>query len=83
MEQEVRKPYYIIKAKRGYLIHPGYPSKRGGEHIILNLTDEEFNKYDRNKITELLKPYIDITNKRINYCPTELVIWAIEEVIYE
>lgn len=77
-----RKPYYVIKCQHGYHIHEGFPAKHGGEHLYLRLTDNEFKRYNRNKIIELLNPYMEITNRRINYCPTELLLWAIEEVIY-
>jgi hypothetical protein len=84
VEQEIRKPYYLIRMKRGYIIHHGnIPNPDGGgSWLKLYLTDDEFKRYDRNKIIELLKPYTDITNRRINYCPSELLLWAIAEVIY-
>lgn len=81
-----RKPYYILRLYSSFILHEGigrdkYPYS--GNSIQLYLTDEEYNRYDRNKLIELLKPYIEVTKRRYMYCPAELILYAIEKVIYE
>lgn len=81
-----RKPYYVLRLKTSNLkLHEGigreiYPLS--GNAIQLYLTDEEVQKYDGNKVGEILKPYNDIMKKRYMYMSPELIFYAIEEVIY-
>lgn len=80
-----RKPYYILRLKNNSLLHAGnardvYPNSGNG--IRLYLTDEEVQKYDNKKVIEVLKPYYEIMNKRDMYIPTELILYAICEVLY-
>ena len=80
-----RKPYYVLRLKTSNLkLHEGVAREvySHGNEIQLYLTDEEVQKYDGNKVGEILKPYNDIMKKRYMYMPPELILYAIEEVIY-
>lgn len=82
-----RKPYYVLRLKTSNLVlHEGivrdvYPNNGNG--IQLYLTDEEVQKYDGKKICKILEPYREIVKKRYMYMPTELILYAICEVLYE
>lgn len=80
-----RKPYYILHfADSNFKLHEGNAKDvyRGGNGIQLYLTDEEVQKYNSEKIRKILKPYAEITLKRYKHLPSELIFYAIEEVIY-
>ena len=82
-----RKPYFIsrIAKRQSYKLHEGFPlsyRSGGGTALQLYLTDEEVQKYDNNKVRNILKPYTEIMNKRYMYVPSELVFYAIYEVLY-
>ena len=82
-----RKPYFISRIAKGqsYKLHEGFAlaSRSGGGTVIqLYLTDEEVQKYDGYKVRNILKPYTEIMNKRYMYVPSELVFYAISEVLY-
>ena len=82
-----RKPYFISRIAKGqsYKLHEGFPligRQSGGTALQLYLTDTEVQKYDNNKVQKILKPYIEIMNKRYMYVPSELVFYAISEVLY-
>ena len=82
-----RKPYFISRIAKGqsFKLHDGFSligRTGGGTSIQLYLTDEEVQKYDNNKVRKILKPYIEIMNKRYMYIPTELVFYAVSEVLY-
>lgn len=87
MNDMTRKPYYILRLKTSnFILHEGiarevYP--HSGNGLQLYLTDEEVRKYDSRKAGSLLEPYYEITKKRSMYMPTELILYAIEKVIYE
>lgn len=81
-----RKPYYVLGLKTSNLVlHEGigrevYP--HSGNAIQLYLTDEEVQKYDGKKVCKVLKQYSKIMKKRYMYIPTELILYAISEVLY-
>lgn len=81
-----RKPYYVLRLKTSNLkLHEGnarevYPSS--GNAIQLYLADEEVQKYDNKRVIEVLEPYYENTKKRYMYMPSELVFYAISEVLY-
>ena len=58
-----------------------YP--HSGNGIQLYLTDEEVQKYNNKRVIEILKPYYEIIKKRYMYMPSELILYAICEVLYE
>lgn len=82
-----RKPYYVLRPKTSnFILHEGiarevYPYSGNG--IQLYLTDEEARKYDSRKVCKLLEPYACVLVKRYMYMPTELILYAIEKVLYE
>ena len=86
MEQEIRKPYYVLRMfTSNFKLHEGiarevYP--HSGNAIQLYLTDEEVQKYNSEAIKEIIRPYAEITMKRYMHIPVELILYAIEEVIY-
>lgn len=81
-----RKPYYVLRPFSSNLkLHEGiarevYP--HSGNGIQLYLTDEEVQKYDGKRVTEIIRPYMEVTLKRYMYMPVELIICAICEVLY-
>lgn len=80
-----RKPYYVFRMKNSNLaLHEGSARiyYRGGNAIQLYLTDEEVQKYDGNKVYKVIEPYCEITKKRYMYIPSELILYAICEVLY-
>lgn len=82
-----RKPYFISRIAKGqsFKIHEGFSLSNGhsgGTVLQLYLTDEEVQKYDNKKVCNILKPYNDITNKRYMYIPSELIFYAVSEVLY-
>lgn len=87
-QQQQRTPYYVLRLFSSNLkIHEGilreiYPNNGHGCAIQIYLTDEEVQKYDGYKVYKILKPYIEITKKRYMYIPSELVFYAISEVLY-
>lgn len=82
-----RKPYYVLRPFCSkFKLHEGigrevYP--HNGNTIQLYLTDEEVQKYNQEAITEILRPYMEVTLKRYMYMPVELIIYAICEVLYD
>ena len=82
-----RKPYYVLRPNTSkFTLHEGiarevYP--HSGNGIQLYLSDEEAEKYDNCKVSNLLEPYSEIIKKRYMYTPVELIYWAIEKVLYE
>ena len=87
METQQRKPYYVIRVRYSCLkLREGigrevYP--HSGKAIQLYLTDEEVQKYDPEAVRQILKPYAEITFKRLIDMPAELILYAISEVLYE
>lgn len=87
---EERKPYHIISYGGNMILKKGidmrtrnHGAKPGGhDSIELLLSDEEASRYDRNKVLNILEPYLNIMKKRWMYIPRELMLYAIEEVIY-
>ena len=82
-----RKPYFIsrIAKRQSFKIHEGFSLSNGhcgGTVLQLYLTDEEVQKYDNKKVCNILKPYIEITNKRYMYIPSELIFYAVSEALY-
>jgi len=80
-----RKPYYVLRLKNSNLaLHEGSARKyyHGGNAIQLYLSDEEVQKYNPEAVQKILKPYMEVTIKRYMYIPTELIIYAICEVLY-
>ena len=84
-----RKPYYITRISTGsFDLKEGIPypqanRRGGGTTIQLDLTDEEVQKYNSEKVKEILKPYIEVTKKRYMYLPSEVLLYAIKEVLYD
>ena len=84
-----RKPYYVLRQFSSNLkLHEGmlreiYPNNGHGGGIQIYLTDEEVQKYNQDAVTEILRPYVEITMKRYMYIPSELIIYAICEVLYD
>lgn len=82
-----RKPYYVLRLKTSkFIMHEGiarevYP--HAGYGIQLYLTDDEAERYDSRKVGKLLEPYFEITKKRCMCMPAELILYAIEKVLYE
>ena len=81
-----RKPYYVLRMKTSNLkLHEGVAREvysHIGSAIQLYLTDNEAQKYDGNKVCKVLEPYREIMKKRYMYMSPELILYAIEEVIY-
>lgn len=80
-----RKPYYVLSMKTSNLkLHEGVAREvySHGNEIQLYLTDDEVKKYDGHKVGKVLEPYYEIMRKRFMYIPRELILYAIEEVIY-
>lgn len=81
-----RKPYYILRIFcSNFILHEGiardvYP--HSGNGIQLYLTESEAQKYDNERVIEILKPYYEIIKKRYMYIPSELILYAISEVLY-
>lgn len=81
-----RNPYYILKARCSYwllrrgIVREIYP--HGSVAIQLYLSDEEAQKYNPDRIRELLSPYLNIVRKRSLYLPRELLLYAIEQCIF-
>lgn len=82
-----RKPYYVLRMKTSnFILHEGiarevYP--HSGSGIQLYLTDDEVYKYDGHKVSKVLEPYYEIMRKRFMYMSSELILYAICEVLYE
>ena len=82
-----RKPYYVIRAAysclkmREGIGKEAYP--HNGNAIQLYLTDEEVQKYNQEAARRIIRPYTEITLKRIFNMPVELILYAISEVLYE
>lgn len=80
-----RKPYYDLRMKNSNLdLHEGSARiyYHGGNAIQLYLTDEEVQKYDGNKVCKVIEPYHEIIKKRTMHISTELILYAICEVLY-
>lgn len=81
-----RKPYYVLRMKTSnFILYEGirrevYP--HSGNGIQLYLTVEEVQKYDGKKVCKVLEQYNEILKKRYMYTPTELILYAICEVLY-
>lgn len=82
-----RKPYYISRiSTSSFDLNEGTPftyRTGGGTTIQLYLTDEEVQKYNSEKVKEILNPYIEVTKKRYMYLPAEVILYAIKEVLYD
>lgn len=84
-----RKPYYVLRQSGSNLkLHKGilreiYPNNGHGGGIQIYLTDEEVQKYNHEAVMKIIRPYAEITMKRYMYIPTELVLYAICEVLYD
>ena len=82
-----KKPYYISRiSTSSFALNEGtsYTYRTGGgTYIQLYLTDEEVQKYNSEKVKEILKPYIEVTMKRYMYLPAEVILYAIKEVLYD
>ena len=90
----VRKDYHLYTYINNYTLKEGKKDSRkyinrknnrtdnGQVYMEIQLTDEEASKYDRNKILNILKKYIEITKNRILYTPKELLLYAIEQCIF-
>ena len=77
-----RKPYYVLRLIRSYFIlREGVPNNSYG--IQLYLTDEERDRFDAERIRNILKPYACVLQKRYMYIPPELILYAIEKVLYD
>ena len=70
------------KDSRKYINNKNNNTSNGQGYMEIQLTDEEASKYDRNKILNILKKYIEITKKRSMYAPKELLLYAIEQCIF-
>lgn len=80
-----RKPYYILRMKKSsFILREGKVGEvcPNSARIQLYLTDEEVQKYDNKRVIEVLKPYFEIVKKRSMYIPSELLFYAICEVLY-
>lgn len=81
-----RKPYYVLRLKTNkFNLHEGIARKvypNSGNGIQLYLTDEERDRFDAERIRNILKPYVCVLEKRYMYIPTELILYAIEKVLY-
>lgn len=82
-----RKPYYVLGIKRSrYKLFDGcardvYPNSGNG--IQLYLTDDERDRYDADRVRNILEPYACVLEKRYMCIPTELILYAIEKVLYD
>ena len=87
METQQRKPYYVLRIAnscsklREGIARQVYP--HSGKAIQLYLTDEEVQKYEKEAVRQILRPYAEITYKHCLNMPTELILYAISEVLYE
>ena len=93
--KNIRKDYHLYTYINNYTLKEGKKDNRkyinrknnrtdnGQGYMEIQLTDEEASKYDRNKILNILKKYIEITKKRSMYAPKELLLYAIEQCIFE
>lgn len=70
------------KDSRKYINRKNNKTSNGQGYMEIQLTDEEASKYDRNKILNILKKYIEITKNRSMYTPKELLLYAIEQCIF-
>ena len=80
-----RKDYHLYTYINNYILKEGKMDSRlhhGPKYMEIQLTDEEASKYDRNKILNILKKYIEITKKRSMFTPKELLLYAIEQCIF-
>ena len=80
-----RKDYHLYAYINNYTLKEGKKDRNktgNGAYMEIQLTDEEASKYDRNKILNILKKYIEITKKRSMYMPRELLLYAIEQCIF-
>ena len=83
-----RKPYYVLRLESSsFILHEGIAREvyhpNGGYGIQLYLTDDEAERYDSRKVDKLLEPYFEIMKKRYMYMPAELILYAIEKVLFE
>ena len=84
-----KKPYYISRiATSSFDLKEGIPypqanRRGGGTTIQLDLTDEEVQKYNSERVKKILQPYVEVTVKRHMYLPAELILYAIYEVLYD
>jgi len=82
-----RKPYYVLRLKSSnFILHEGiarevYP--HNGSGIQLYLDDDERDRFDAGRVRNILEPYARDLEKRCMCMPTELILYAIEKVIYE
>lgn len=82
-----RKPYYVLRLKNSkFIMHECiarevYPNNGNG--IQLYLTDEECDRFDADRVRNILEPYACVLERRYMYMPTELILYAIEKVLYE
>ena len=81
-----RKPYYVLRPyNSSFKLHEGVGRKvypHSGSAIQLYLTDEEVQKYNQEAVSEILRPYAEITMNRYMNMPVELILYAICEVLY-
>ena len=92
--KNIRKDYHLYTYINNYTLKEGKKDSRkyvnrknnntsnGQGYMEIQLTDEEASKYNRNKILNILKKYIEITKKRSMYAPKELLLYAIEQCIF-
>ena len=79
-----RKDYHLYTYINNYTLKEGKKdsTNNGQGYMEIQLTNEEASKYDRNKILNILKKYIEIIKKRSMHTPKELVLYAIEQCIF-
>ena len=69
-----------------FILHEGIAREvyyHSGNGIQLYMTDEERDRYDAERIRNILEPYARVLEKRYLCIPTELILYAIEKVLYE
>ena len=82
-----RKPYYVLRPYSSKMVlHAGIGKEaysHNGNVIQLYLTDGEIHKYDNKKVCKVLEQYTETIKSRCMYMPSELILYAISEVLYE
>ena len=93
--KNIRKDYHLYtyinnytlkegkKDSRNYVNRKNSKTNNGQGYMEIQLTAEEASRYDRNKIMLILKKYIEITKNRSMYTPRELLLYVIEQCIFE
>ena len=93
--KNIRKDYHLYTYINNYTLKEGKKDSRkyinrknnrtdnGQGYMEIKLTAEEASRYDRNKIMLILKKYTEIIKNRSQCMTKELLLYAIEQCIFE